>query len=341
MTESDMQASLLMAPGTIELHTRPIPELQPDEVLVQIAAVGVCGSDVHYYHEGRIADFIVEEPMILGHEASGVIAKVGSAVSPDRIGERVSIEPQRACRVCEQCKRGAYNLCPFMEFYATPPIDGAFAQYAVIQTDYAFAVPDSMSMDAAALCEPLSVGIWSNQKAGTRAGSRVLIAGAGPIGIIVMQVAFAFGASEVLISDIAETRRDAAQRFGATRTLDPVHDDMSDLEVDIFIDASGAEPAVRAGIMALKPGGRAVLVGMGKDDISLPVSRIQGREIELTGVFRYANTWPLAIELASSGKVDLDALVTGRFSLERVEDALNAAVEPTALKVLVTPNSTE
>lgn len=339
MTESAMQASLLTAPGSIELQSRPLPELQPDEVLVQIAAVGVCGSDVHYYHEGRIADFVVESPLILGHEASGVISRVGSAVSPARVGERVSIEPQRACRTCEQCKRGAYNLCPFMEFYATPPIDGAFAQYAVIQSDFAFAIPDSMSLEAAALCEPLSVGIWSNQKAGTRAGSRVLIAGAGPIGIIVMQVAFAFGASEVLISDIAQTRRDAAARFGATRTLDPSRDDTTGLDVDVFIDASGAEPAVRAGIMALKPGGRAVLVGMGKDDISLPVSRIQGREIELTGVFRYANTWPLAIELVSNGKVDLDALVTGRYPLADVEAALHAATDPNALKVIVTPNT--
>lgn len=339
MTENDMRASLLLEPGVVEVQSRPVPAPGHDEVVVRIAAVGVCGSDVHYYHEGRIGDFVVEEPMILGHEASGVIAAVGSGVSPDRVGERVSIEPQRACRMCEQCKRGAYNLCPFMEFYATPPIDGAFAEYAVIQADYAFPIPDSMSLDAAALCEPLSVGIWSNQKAGTRPGSRVLIAGAGPIGIIVMQVAFAFGASEVIVSDIAPTRREAAERFGATRTLDPTRpeDAAEALEVDIFIDASGAAPAVTAGILALKPGGRAVLVGMGKDEVALPVSRIQAREIELTGVFRYANTWPLAIELASSGRVDLDSLVTARFPLDRVEDALRASQDPQALKVIVAP----
>jgi L-iditol 2-dehydrogenase len=339
VNDFDMRASLLLEPGVVELQSVPVPQLRPDEVLVQIAAVGVCGSDVHYYHEGRIGDFVVEEPMILGHEASGVITAVGSGVPATRVGERVSIEPQRACRTCEQCKRGAYNLCPFMEFYATPPIDGAFAQYAVIQADYAFSIPDSMSLEAAALCEPLSVGIWANQKAGTRPGSRVLIAGAGPIGIIAMQVAFAFGAAEVTVSDIAPTRRQAAERFGATRTIDPTNGNAEAvLDVDIFIDASGAEPAVRAGILALKPGGRAVLVGMGKDEVTLPVARIQAREIELTGVFRYANTWPLAIQLASSGKVDLDALVTARFPLERVEDALAAAVDPSALKVIVAPN---
>lgn len=338
MTDTSMHASLLVSPGVVEQRSRPIPDLRRDDVLVRIAAVGVCGSDVHYYHEGRIADFVLEEPMVLGHEASGVIADVGSAVPRSRIGERVSIEPQRACRACEQCRRGSYNLCPSMEFYATPPIDGAFAEYAAISSDFAYAIPDNMSLEAAALCEPLSVGIWANEKAGTRAGSRVLIAGAGPIGIIAMQVATAFGASEVIVSDIAQTRREAAQCFGATRALDPAAEDVAGLDVDIFIDASGAEPAVRAGILAVKPGGRVVLVGMGADDVSLPVSRIQGREIEVTGVFRYANTWPLAIDLAASGRVDLDALVTSRHSLDEVERALHASTEPTALKVLVTPN---
>lgn len=341
MTSEQMRASVLIEKGVVRLEDVATPELDADQVLIQIAAVGVCGSDVHYFHEGRIGDFVVEEPMILGHEAAGTIVAVGSAVSPDRVGERVSIEPQRACRVCEQCKRGAYNLCPFMEFYATPPIDGAFAQYAVIQADYAFAIPDSMSFEAAALCEPLSVGIWSNQKAGTRPGSKVLISGAGPIGIVVLQVALAFGASEVIISDIAANRLETAKRFGATRVIDPREEDIAELglDVDVFIDASGAQPAVRAGILALKPGGRAVLVGMGADEYPLPVSRIQARELEVTGVFRYANTWPLAIELATSGKVDLDALVTSRFGLDDVEEALAAATDPKALKVIVQPNA--
>src|SRR5450830_665775 len=141
MTDT-MRASVLMQREDIQLTTLPVPVPDADEVLVEIAAVGVCGSDVHYFHEGRIGDFVVEAPMILGHEASGTIVAVGSSVSPDRIGERVAIEPQRACRVCEQCKHGRYNLCPFMEFYATPPIDGAFAEYATIQSDYAFVIPD-------------------------------------------------------------------------------------------------------------------------------------------------------------------------------------------------------
>jgi L-iditol 2-dehydrogenase len=339
VTPRTMRASVLVEKGRTQVEEVPVPDLDPDQVLVRIAAVGVCGSDVHYFHNGRIGDFVVKSPMILGHEAAGTIVAVGARVSPDRVGERVAIEPQRACRVCEQCKHGRYNLCPYIEFYATPPIDGAFAQYQAIQADYAFAIPDSMSFEAAALCEPLSVGVWSNQKAGTEPGSRVLVTGAGPIGVIIVQVARAFGASEIVVSDVAAQRREAALRYGATRVIDPVAENIADLglEVDAFIDASGAEPAVRAGIMAVKPAGRIVLVGMGADDVWLPVGRIQSRELVLTGVFRYANTWPLAIELAATGRVDLDSMVTGYFDLDNVENALAAATEPRTLKAIVRP----
>lgn len=334
-----MPASVLVTQGQIEERETPVPELDRDQVLVEIAAVGVCGSDVHYYREGRIGGFVVEEPMVLGHEAAGTIVEVGSAVSRDRVGERVSIEPQRSCRVCDQCKHGRYNLCPFIEFYATPPIDGAFAKYQTIQADFAHPIPDGLSFEAAALCEPLSVGIWSNQKAGVSPGSSVLVSGAGPVGIIIAQVARAFGASRVIVSDIAPERRVMAERYGATTTIDPLEQDVAalDLEVDAFIDASGSAAAVRAGIHAVRPAGRIVLVGMGADNAELPVSRIQNRELVLTGVFRYANTWPLAIELAASGRVDLDSLVTGRYGLAEVVEALDAARRPTTLKALVYP----
>ncbi len=334
-----MRASLLMEKGRVELTDVQMPVVQSDEVLVEIAAVGVCGSDMHYYQEGRIGAFVVDRPLILGHEASGIIVAVGSGVSNRRIGERVSIEPQRACRTCAQCKQGRYNLCSSMEFYATPPIDGAFATHQKIQADYAFPVPDNMTFEAAALCEPLSVGIWSNQKAATTVGSRVLIAGAGPIGIVATQVARAFGASEVIVSDPVPERRSVAERLGATSVIDPTEVDIAslDLGVDAFIDASGAGPAVRAGVRAVRPAGRIVLVGMGADDLALPVGVIQARELVLTGVFRYANTWPLAIALASSRRVDLDSLVTARFGLADVESALELARHPSSLKVIVEP----
>lgn len=334
---TSMDAAVLTAPHSLRIESLEVPQLDADQVLVRVAAVGVCGSDVHYYEHGRIGPYVVDRPLILGHELSGRIEAVGKDVDPARVGERVSIEPQRACRVCAQCKAGRYNLCPEMEFFATPPIDGAFAEFVAIQSDYAFAIPDHVSDEAAALIEPLSVGIWACQRAEVVPGSRVLIAGAGPIGVILAQTARAFGAVEIIVTDIDAGRRESALRFGATRVIDPLSESVEGLDVDAFIDATGAPSAVRSGILAVRPAGRVVLVGLGADDVELPVSYLQNREIWLSGVFRYANTWPLAIELVSSGRVDLDSLVTARFGLAESERALTIGREPGQLKAVVYP----
>jgi L-iditol 2-dehydrogenase len=333
-----MRASVLDSAHALRLEERAVPSPAADEVLIKVGAVGVCGSDVHYFREGRIGDFVVEQPMVLGHEAGGMIVAVGAVVDPARIGQRVSIEPQRSCRVCSYCKSGEYNLCPEIEFYATPPIDGAFAQYVTIQADFAYEIPDSMSDNAAALLEPLSVGIAAVQKAKITVGSSVLIAGAGPIGIIAAQVAKAFGAERVIVTDPAPGRRELALRLGATYAYDPSDPAAVDLRVNAFIDASGVSPAIRAGIRSVLPGGAAILVGMGEDDMVLPVSVITSREIVVTGIFRYHNTWPTAIHLVTSGQVDLDSLVSDVFTLDEVEAALEVNATPSSMKHVVRPN---
>lgn len=336
---TSMRASVLVAPKTVEVQDIPVPVLEDDQVLVEIMAVGVCGSDTHFFLHGHIGDLVVDGPLVLGHESAGRIVAVGSEVDPARIGERVSIEPQKPCRVCVYCKEGQYNLCDNMEFYGAPPIHGAFSEYAVIQSDFAHAVPDHLSDAAAALIEPLSVAVWACQKAGVSPGDRILITGAGPIGVVTAQVARAFGALEIIVSDPVEQRRAVVARHGATQTIDPMTEDVKALApVDIFLDASGSAPAIKSGIHAVRKGGRVVLVGMGLDNLELPVSVIQNREIELTGIYRYANTWPLAIKLAASGAIDLDSLVTGKLGLDSVEEALlKAGSDPTALKTLVIP----
>ncbi|TFB71870.1 NAD(P)-dependent alcohol dehydrogenase [Cryobacterium glaciale] len=340
---TSMRASVLIAPRTVEVRQVPVPSLTSDQVLVKITAIGVCGSDTHFFTEGHIGDLVVDGPLILGHESAGRIVAVGSDISDERIGERVSIEPQTPCRVCTYCKIGQYNLCPDVAFYGAPGTDGAFSEYAVIPSDFAHAVPDSLSDEAAALIEPLSVAIFACRKAGIVAGSKVLVAGAGPIGVVITQVARAFGATVVLVADPVAQRRETVVRFGATRAIDPLTEDVAALSpaVDIFIDASGAGRAIQSGIRAVRSGGRVVLVGMGQVDLELPVALIQMREIELTGIYRYANTWPLAIELASTGVVDLDSLVTGRFGLDDVAEALlKAGTDPAALKSVVLPGLT-
>lgn len=334
-----MRASVLVETGRVELQQRPVPVPAADEVLVRITAVGVCGSDVHFFHEGRLGDWTVTEPLVLGHESGGVIVAVGDAVDKGRIGQRVSIEPQHPSTTSAETLRGDYNLDPHMRFYAVPGTDGAFQEYAVIQSHFAHAVPDSVSDWSAALLEPLSVAVATGRKAGFAAGSRVLITGAGPIGLAVAQVARASGAAEILITDISAERRETALGFGATAALDPIADAdaVRTASVDSFIDASGAAAAVNAGIDALRPGGTAVLVGMGHPRLELPVTRIQNNELWVTGVFRYANTWPAAISLVAKGLVDLDGMVTGTFGLNGVADALASTSQPGTIKSVVEP----
>lgn len=336
-----MRASVLTGVGTLAIEDRPVPSPAPHEVLVEVAAVGVCGSDVHYYRHGRIGDHVVTEPMILGHELSGRITAVGAHVDADRVGQRVAIEPQRPCRRCQQCMSGNYNLCPHMRFFATPPVDGALCRFVTIDTEMAHRVPDSMSDEAAALLEPLSVAIATMRKAAVTPGSSVLIAGAGPIGVMCAQTARAFGATRIVVSDPAPARRERVRRFGATEVLDPAVDDITALDpaVNAFVDASGAPPAVVSGIKAVGPAGRVVLVGMGADDYSLPISYIQNMELIVTGVFRYTDTWPTAIALVTSGAVELDSLVTGRFDLDHVADALDSDADPAGLKAIVVPSA--
>jgi L-iditol 2-dehydrogenase len=332
---TQMRAAVLIERGRIEMEERPIPTPGPGDVLIRVSSVGVCGSDTHYYRHGRVGSFVVDAPLVLGHEAAGTIVGVGEGVSSSRIGQRVSIEPQRPNPDSEETRRGHYNLCPHIRFFATPPVDGAFCDYVTIGAGYAHRVSDSVSDDAAALCEPLSVGIAAVRKAGLDGGSRVLITGAGPIGIVLAQLARAYGATDIVVSDPDESRRAQAKQFGATAELDPTVEPIGDLGVDAFIDASGAPSAVVDGIRAVRPAGVVVLVGSGAESMELPTQLIQNRELVLTGVFRYANTWPTAIALVESGRVDLDAMVTARFPLEKAADALDSDRTPGSVKSVV------
>jgi L-iditol 2-dehydrogenase len=335
-----MRVAVLNAPGELVLEDRPEPEPGPGQVKVRIASVGVCGSDTHYYDHGRIGDFVVESPLVLGHEASGVVVAVGDGVTSLRPGQRVSLEPGVPDLVCEQCLAGRYNLCPDMRFFATPPIDGAFAEHVVVHAAFAHPVPDTMSDDAAALLEPLSVGVWACRKGRVSAGSRVLVTGAGPIGLVAVQTALAFGATEVVVSDVNPARLALARDLGATDVVDAREQSVRDLPrpPQVLLECSGFPPAIGDGLRALDRAGRAVLVGMGGDEVPLPLAHVQSRELEVTGTFRYANTWPTAIALVTSGRVDLDRLVTGTYGLAQAADALTASrTDPQAVKAVVRP----
>ena len=330
------RAAVLYAPGDLRVEDRPTPEPGPREVLVEIAAVGVCGSDVHYYEHGRIGSHVVRSPLVLGHESAGRVVALGPGAEKHAVGDRVTLEPGVPCGRCRECRAGRYNLCRDVRFFATPPFDGAFANFVTIHEDFAFALPDSVSDEAGALMEPLSVGIWACRKAGVAPGDRVLITGAGPIGLLALQCARAFGATEVTITDVSDERLELARRLGATRALRAGEDPG---EADALIECSGHPAALAAGIAAVRPAGTAVVVGMGpEEEASVPLSLIQNREIWLTGTFRYANTYPTAIALVAEGRVDPEAIVTGRYGLDDAEAALRAGRDdPANVKAMVVP----
>lgn len=335
-----MKASVLRGIGDVVLEERPTPTPGRGEVQVRVHAVGVCGSDVHYYEHGRIGPYVVSSPLVLGHEAGGVVSAVGEGVTHLTEGQRVSLEPGVPCGTCLQCRTGRYNLCPDVEFFATPPHDGAFCEYVVVPADFAHPVPDSLSDDAAALLEPLSVGIWACRRAGVTPGDRVLVTGAGPIGLVSAQCARAFGAATVTVTDVNAQRLEVAGRLGFA-TVDVARTPLpsSGVTADVLLECSGNARATWDAVCTLAPAARVVLIGMGGDEVRLPLSVVQDREIVLTGAFRYANTWPTAIELVASGAVDLDVLVTGHYALEDAEAALTAArSDPTAIKTVVTPH---
>jgi L-iditol 2-dehydrogenase len=331
-----MTTAVLYAPRDLRIEQRPVPTPSEGEVLVRILSVGVCGSDVHYYEHGRIGDFVVRSPLVLGHESSGQIVDVGKGVSRARVGERVAIEPGEPCGRCDQCRTGRYNLCPNIRFHGTPPVDGTLAEFVAVKSELAYTVPDAISDNAAALLEPLSVGIWANRKAGTQAGTSLLIAGAGPIGLVTGMVARAAGATRITVSDVNRNRLSAAIASGATEIAVPGSDEIAG-EFDAFIDCSGAPAAIDAGLRLVRPGGSVVFVGMGADELRLPLALVQQRELLLTGTFRYANTWPTAISLAASGRVSLDDLVTAEYGLAGSEQALTAGRDPRSIKAVVRP----
>jgi L-iditol 2-dehydrogenase len=331
-------AAVLHGVGDLRIEDHPMPVPGPNEVVVQIRSVGICGSDVHYYEHGRIGDFVVNSPMVLGHESSGVVVDRGPGATALEVGQRVAVEPGVPCGHCEHCRRGNYNLCPDVVFFATPPVDGSLAQYVAVHEAFAHPVPDSISDDAAALIEPLSVGLWANRKAGTGVGSRVLVTGAGPIGVLCALTARAAGAGWVGIADVHPARLKAASPFGFDDVIDAREGvDYADFKPDVLLECSGAAPVVSAGIMALRPLGRAVLVGMGPSaEQSLPVATIQNRELTVTGTFRYAHTYPDAIALVASGRIDLDALVGARLPLAESERGLKMGhTDPSVLKTVV------
>ncbi len=339
-----MHVAVLDEPGSLRVEERERPEPGPDELLVKIREIGICGSDVHYYEHGRIGDYVVESPLVLGHESAGEVVTVGENAGFEQ-GDRVALEPGVPCRRCVHCKRGEYNLCPDVTFMATPPDDGAFAEYVAWPADFAYRLPDSVTLREGALCEPLSVGIHAARRANIGVGDSVLVTGCGPIGLLAMEAIRAVGATEVFVSDVVPEKLELAESRGADATIDVRERGMAEAVaeltdgegVDVVVEASGAEPAIRSSIDAVRRGGTIVLIGLAQNaEIPLDTGEIIDNELDLFGSFRYRNTYPTAIELLADGAVDVEGIVDFELGLNEIGDAFERAMNEKTVKGIVT-----
>lgn len=344
-----MKAAVMHRNREISIDEVPIPDIGQDEVLIKVIAVGICGSDLHYYTHGRIGKYVVDKPFILGHECSGDIAAIGSNIKGLKVGTRVAVEPGVTCGTCEHCKEGRYNLCPHVEFLATPPYDGAFVQYIRVRQDFVYPIPDTLTYEEAALVEPFSVGIHAANRTKLQPGSTIAIMGMGPVGLMAIAAAKAYGASTIIVSDLEPLRLKAAKKLGATHVINVLEEDPVEVVhsltagrgVDVAWETAGSPQALQSSLAVLRRGGKLAVVGLpAQDEIPLNVSFIADNEVDIYGIFRYANTYPKGIEFLASGIVDANQLLTDRFDLEQAQEAMERALnhKSECLKVIVYPN---
>ncbi|RAK93774.1 GroES-like protein [Aspergillus costaricaensis CBS 115574] len=336
---------VLRARQEVAIEDRPRPVLEdPYDVLVQVAQTGICGSDVHYWQRGRIGEYVVTGPMVLGHESSGVVVATGSKVTSFKPGARVAMEPGVPCRRCEYCRKGSYHLCGSMVFAATPPWNGTLAKYYVNAADFCYRLPDTMTLEEGAMVEPVAVACAIGKTADLRAGQTVLVLGCGPIGVLCQAVARAWGARLVVGVDVVQRRLEMARSYHADGTFLPppaeagvnpmVHAEEVAAAVkeqylgegengfDVVLECSGAEPCIQMGIYAAKKGGMFVQAGMGRENVVFPITVVCTRGLVVKGSIRYLpGCYPAAIDLIASGRVDVQRLITNRFRFEEAEQA--------------------
>jgi L-iditol 2-dehydrogenase len=344
-----MKAARLYAPGDIrveEMDDPPPPG--PGEVLLSVTAVGICGSDLHYYREGNIGGLTVEEPLVLGHEFAGRIAAVGTSVSLP-IGLRVAVEPGRSCGTCEACVEGHPNLCASVLFCGSAPVDGALRERMLYPASLLFPLPDHLSNAEGAALEPLGIGLHALSLARMTPGSTVAILGGGPIGLMLALLCRAAGAVEIIVSEPVAHRREAALRLGATAALDPLTESVGEAirrmtrgrGVDVAFEAAGAADTPAEATEAVRAGGHVVLVGIPADDrvvLSHAVARRKG--LTLRFARRMKHTYPRAIALVATRRVDLRPLLTHHFALAEAPEAFRVAdtYSDGALKVTICPS---
>lgn len=327
-----------------ELKLREIhldEELGPHDVRIAIHTVGICGSDVHYYTHGAIGQFVVREPMVLGHEAAGTVMEVGSAVQTLAVGDRVCMEPGIPDPNSRAARLGMYNLDPAVRFWATPPVHGVLRPSVVHPAAFTFKLPDNVSLAEGAMVEPLAVGMHAANKARVKPGDLAIVQGAGPIGMVTALAALAGGCSRVIMTDVQQPKLDLAATLGPITPVNVAKESLAEIVremtggwgADIVFECSGNERAAAGVFEPLAPGGTVVYVGIPLQRIAYDVAGAMVKEAHVEHVFRYAHVYPRAIALMASGKLDVKPLITDRFAFADSVAAFDFAVNMPATSV--------
>jgi L-idonate 5-dehydrogenase len=306
-----MRALVCHAPQDLRLDEYDTPAPAAHELCVRVAYGGICGSDLHYFNHGGFGAVRLKEPMVLGHEVSGIVQTLGSAVTGFKVGQRVAISPSRPCGLCRYCQQGLHNHCMDMRFYGSamrfPHVQGAFRETLVIDATQAHPIADTLSLSMAALAEPLSVGLHAITRAGSVFGKQVLVTGCGPIGALLIASLRRAGAGRIVAADIADLPLQCAKKMGADETINfsTQADGLAPYahnkgEFDVMFEASGSDKALRAGLEVVKPRGVLVTVGLG-GDVALPMNMIVGKELDLRGTFRFHAEFATAVSFLNQG----------------------------------------
>ena len=332
-----MQAKALVLEQQNELSLREIEmpdSVGPDDVRVKIHTVGICGSDVHFYTHGRIGPFVVEQPMVLGHEASGSVTEVGRNVTALKVGDRVCMEPGIPDPNSRASMLGVYNVDPAVRFWATPPVHGCLTPEVIHPAAFTFALPESVSYAEGAMVEPFAVGVQAVVKAHLAPGAICAVTGAGPIGVMVALAAVAGGASEVFISDPVDEKLAIAGQYTGITPVNVTRESLADKiseragpgwGADAVFEASGNPRAYVDVLASVRPAGTVVLVGMPVEPVAFDIVSAQAKEIRIETVFRYANVYDRAIQLIAAGKVDLKPLISDTFGFDDSIQAFDRA----------------
>lgn len=313
----------LDAQHRITIKHEEIPGPGNFEVLVKIEANGICGSDIHFFNEGKLGNFIVKEPYIPGHECSGTIAEIGKDVKGFSVGDHVVLEPGIPCGKCSFCRSGRYNLCMDVVFLSAPPINGTFCDYICIPSDMVYHIPKELTFEEGAMIEPAAVAVHAVNRARFRKGCTALVVGAGPIGLLTLQAFKAAGGGKVICSDINDYRLEFAKKLGANEVINPDKENISMQNIaEVVFETAGSDRATASLFQYASPGGCVVQVGWPRSSfVGMNIAQFIEKELDYIAVNRYANAYPIAIQWICDGRIKVKEMITHKFYFEKIEEA--------------------